>query len=160
MPGTALEISASSPALEGLEARIRRLAAGMADTRPLLEALGAGLESQARRRIEGGGPAPDGSPWPEWNPAYADTRHGNQAMLQAGGGLLDSIQSLVGADLVETGSNLAYAALHQFGGTPEMPPGPAAVPARAYLGISDQDGTELDAVLDAHFDAIVAEALA
>ena len=156
----ALEISVSSPALEGLEARIRRLAAGIADTEPLLDAVGAELESQTRRRIESEGPAPDGSPWEPWSDRYARTRHGNQGQLFAEGDLLDSIQSLVHADFVETGSNLVYAAIHQFGGTPDMPAGPAAIPTREWLGISGEDDRELNALLDAHFDGLIAEALA
>lgn len=32
----------------------------------------------------------------------------------------------------EIGTNLVYAAIHEFGGTPDMAPGPAAIPARPY----------------------------
>ena len=155
-----LAITVESPQLEGLERRIRRLAAGMADTRPLLEALGAELETQSRRRIEAGGPAPDGAPWEPWSERYAETRHGGQGMLLSEGSLLDSIQSLVGADFVETGSNLVYAAIHQFGGTEDMPAGPRDVPTREWLGISEEDERDLDALLDAHFEGLAAEALA
>lgn len=152
----ALEISVASPALEGLEARIRRLAAGLGDTRPLLEALAAEVESQTRRRIEEEKTAPDGTPWPEWSDAYAATRHGGQSLLRGEGGLLDSIQSAVLPDLAETGSNLVYAALQQFGGEPVG----IDVEAREYLGISAENAQELDAILDAHFDGLVEEALA
>lgn len=31
---------------------------------------------------------------------------------------------------------LDYAAIHQFGGTSSMPPGPRAIPARPYVGLS------------------------
>ena len=145
---SALEVTVHSPALEGLEARIRRLALGLSDTRPLLEALGAEIESQARRRISEEKTSPIGEPWPDWSDSYALTRHPNQDLLQGEGNLLDSIQSAVRPDLVETGSNLVYATLHQFGGEPGMAPGPAAVPAREYLGISPENEFELDAILD------------
>ena len=46
--------------------------------------------------------------------------------------------------LVETGSNLVYAALHQFGGEEVGIP----VEAREHLGISLENERELDAVLD------------
>lgn len=156
----ALEISVTSPALEGLQARLRRLAAGMADPSELLEALGAELESQTRRRVESGGPDPDGDPWEPWSDAYAETRHGGQSLLRADGGLLDSIQSLVSGDILETGSSLVYAAIQQFGGTSDMAPGPAAVPARPWLGISAEDERDLDAVIGDHFESLAAEALA
>ena len=155
-----LAITVQSPQLASLEARIRRLAAGLADTRPLLEALGAELETQARKRIAAGGPAPDGSPWPEWSEAYEKTRHAGHKLLSSEGHLLDSVQSLVGADFVETGSNLIYAAIQQFGGTADMAPGPAAIPAREWLGVSAADAGDLDALLDDHFNALAAEALA
>lgn len=155
----ALEISIASPQLEGLQARIRRLAAGMADPSELLEAVGAELESQTRRRIESGGPDPDGEPWQDWSDAYAKTRRGGQSLLRADGGLLDSIQSLVSGHVLETGSNLAYAAIQQFGGTSEMPAGPRDVPARAWLGISADDARELDQLISDHFENL-AEALA
>lgn len=156
----ALQVSVDSPELASLEARIRRLAAGLADTRPLLEALGAELESQTRKRIADSGPAPDSSPWPEWSDAYAATRHGGHKLLSSDGDLLDSVQSLVAADFVETGSNLIYAAIQQFGGTADMAPGPAAIPAREWLGLSAADAGDLDALLDDHFNGLIAEALA
>ena len=156
----ALEITVLSPALDGLEARIRNLAAGLGDTRPLLEALGAEVESQVRRRIESERTSPIGEPWPAWSDDYAETRHRGHKLLRAEGGLLDSIQSAVRPHLVETGSNLVYAALHQFGGEPGMAPGPAAVPAREYLGISIDNERDLDAILDEWAGGIVGEALA
>ena len=156
MAGTALEIGIRSPELEGLEARIRDLAEGLADTEPLMRELGAELETQTRRRIESERTAPDGAPWPEWSDAYARTRHGGHELLQAEGNLLDSIQSLVEADLVETGSNLVYAALHQFGGEPVG----VDVEARAYLGIGPDSEAGLDAILGDWADGVVGEALA
>ncbi len=156
----ALEISIASPQLEGLQARIRRLAAGMADPSELLEAVGAELESQTRRRVESGGPDPDGEPWQPWSDAYAKTRRGGHGLLRSEGGLLDSIQSLVSGNILETGSNLVYAAIQQFGGTSEMPAGPREVPARAWLGISADDARELDQLVSDHFENLAAEALA
>ena len=156
MAGTALEIGIRSPQLDGLEARIRRLALGLADTEPLMEALGAELETQTRRRIESERTSPDGTPWPEWSDEYARTRHGGHDLLQAEGGLLDSIQSLADADGVETGSNLPYAALHQFGGEPVGIP----VEARAYLGIGPDSEAGLDAILEDWANGVVGEALA
>ena len=44
------------------------------------------------------------------------------------------------------GAGVPYAAIHQFGGTPGMAPGPAAIPARTYLGISASDTAEIVAI--------------
>lgn len=149
----ALEISVLSTGLEGLQARVRMVAAGMADTRPLLEALGAELVSQSHRRIADEKQAPDGSAWPAWSEDYARTRHAGQSLLRADGGLLDSLLWAVSPDRVEAGSNLVYAAAQQFG-LPER-----SVPGRAYLGVSDADAEALleiamrfaDAHLRRHF---------
>ena len=155
-----LAITIESPQLAAVEQRVRKLAAGLGDATELLEALGAELESQTRRRIDSSGPAPDGTPWPAWSDAYERTRHSGQSLLQAEGGLLDSIQSLVSGDLLETGSNLIYAAIHQFGGTADMPAGPAAVPAREWLGLGGDEERGLDGAIDAWLSEIAAEALA
>lgn len=155
-----LAITVESPGLEALELRVRKLAAGLGDPGELLEALGAELESQARRRIAAGGPAPDGTPWEPWSDAYERTRRGGQSLLLSEGSLLDSIQSAVSGDVLETGSNLIYAALQQFGGTSDMPPGPAAVPAREWLGIGPEEARELDGIIDEWLSGAAAEALA
>lgn len=138
---TAINVS-----LEGQERtvkRLNRLLAGVANPRPALEAIGAVVESQTRRRIEDGGPSPDGTPWDAWSRGYAATRHGGQALLRGDGGLMDSIDWVADDDSVQIGSNLVYAAIHQFGGEDDMPAGPAGIPARPYLGLSDDDAEEV-----------------
>ena len=158
----AFEARLDASALEGLESRIRRLAASLADTEPLMAALAAELESQSRRRIQSGKAAPDGTPWREWSEGYAETRHGGQSLLQSQGGLLDSLQSFHDSMVAAAGSNLVYAAIQQHGGTPDMAPGPAAIPARAYLGFvaGTQDERDLQAVVDAWQANAIEEALA
>ena len=81
-------------------------------------------------------------------------------MLQSEGSLLDSIMSAVSPGTAETGSNLVYAALQQFGGEQGMAAGPAAVPAREFLGVSEQDGQELQAIVDGWVSGQVAGAIA
>ena len=144
----AFEVTIESPEIQSLNARIQRLAGSMSDMQPLMQSLAAELESQARRRISSEKAAPDGTAWPAWSDAYAATRHGGQSLLEARGGLLDSIVSEADADSAEAGSNLIYAPLHQEGGTSDMAPGPAAVPAREWLGISPENEAELQAVID------------
>lgn len=92
-------------------------------------------ESQTRRRIEEERTSPDGSVWPEWSPAYKETRHGGQSLLQSEGNLVDSIQADVDGATAIWGSNLVYAALHNFGGEPVG----IDVPAREYLGLSENN---------------------
>ena len=155
----AIETSLQPQQLLEVERRLRDLPAALRAREPLMESLATGLESQTRRRITDEKRAPDGSPWESWSKKYAKTRHGNQSLLQAEGHFLDSIVSEHSADHSLAGSNLIQAAIHQEGGTSDMPPGPAAVPARAYLGISDANEAELQAVVDDWLAQTVREAL-
>ena len=44
------------------------------------------------------------------------------------------------------GLNLVYGSIHQFGGEEVGRPG---LPARPYLGLSDEDEADLDAIINA-----------
>lgn len=135
----ALEISIDSAALRTLHERLERLAGALGE--PPLDALGAAVASQAQRRIEAGGPAPDGSAWQPWSGEYAATRHANQSLLRAEGDLLESIQHAVDGGVAEIGTNLVYGAAQQFGLDERN------LPARALLGLSAADLAELDEIV-------------
>ena len=124
---------------EGLDAAIRRLRRlegfEMAE---LTDAAGAILESSTRDRFDTK-TAPDGSAWAPWSDAYEDTREDRHSLLVEEGGLRDSIASYSTGGEVHVGSNLVYAAHHQIGGD-EIGSG---IPARPYLGISDEDEIDL-----------------
>jgi phage virion morphogenesis protein len=109
-------------------------------------------ESQTRRRISEEQQSPDGEPWQAWSANYAATRHGGQSLLQGEGDLVDSITSEIEGDEALIGSNLIYAAIHQHGGTPDMAPGPAGIPAREYLGFSQDNLDEIETVADRWLD--------
>jgi phage virion morphogenesis protein len=133
-----------------LQERIAKL--GSLDRRGLLEQLAGVAESQTRRRISEEQQSPDGEPWQAWSANYAATRHGGHSLLQGEGDLVDSITSEIEGDEALIGSNLVYAAIHQFGGTPDMAPGPAGIPAREYLGFSQDNLDEIEAVADRWLD--------
>ncbi len=84
--------------------------------------------------------APDGAPWEPLSSSYKKRKKTNKdAILK----LNDHLGRELG--YIATGSDLffgtpyEYGALHQFGGTSDMKPGPAAVPARPWLGVTDED---------------------
>lgn len=117
------------------------------DKRGLLDAVGAEVESQTRRRIASEKTGPDGKPWAAWSAAYAKTRHGGQSLLQSEGHLLDSITYVVAIDgsSVDVGSNMVYAAIQNFGGAKVGKPG---LPARPFLGFSDDNRSDLRGVIN------------
>tara|TARA_B100000678_G_scaffold258338_1_gene237841 strand:+ start:5326 stop:5778 length:453 start_codon:yes stop_codon:yes gene_type:complete len=110
-----------------------------ADIMPVLSGV---LESQTRRRFETK-TSPEGDAWESWSPAYGATRHGGHSLLMDSMGLLDSLAGDYTDDEASVGSDLVYAAIHQFGGDTDMPAGPADVPARPYLGIGPDDEAEI-----------------
>lgn len=87
--------------------------------------------------------APDGSAWAPLSEKYKQrkTRAGYpETLLYMEGRLRNELRPDYGTDFAEVATApLPYAALHQFGGTSGMSPGPAAVPARPYLGASPED---------------------
>lgn len=133
-----------------LQERIARL--GNPDRKDLLEQLAGVVESQTRKRISEEQESPAGEPWQAWSANYAATRHGGQSLLQGEGNLVDSITSEIEGDEALIGSNLVYFAIHNFGGTPDMAPGPAAIPARQSLGFSPDNLDEIEAVADRWLD--------
>lgn len=146
-----LTLRADLSALGRVESRLARLT--QADRGQLLENMGAVLESSTRNRIQSEKTDPEGNSWPDWSPAYAETRHGGHSLLSADGGLLDSIRSDVRGDEVEVGTNLVYGAVHQFGGAEvDMP-----IPARPYLGVSAEDEQDILAVTDDWLDGLLGE---
>lgn len=148
-----------------LQERIARLA--NPDRKDLLEQLASRVESQTRRRISEEEESPDGQPWQAWTASYAATRSGGASLLQGaskgkdkgiGGGLIDSITYEIKGDEALIGSNLEYAAIHQYGGTPGMKPGPAGIPARPYLGYSPENLADLEEIADRWLDKHLEEA--
>jgi phage virion morphogenesis protein len=142
--------------IEGLGPAIAALNA-LSD--PNLAALGLAhigglVESQTRERFTTR-IAPDGTAWPAWSERYAASRRKGHSLLVADGHLRDSIMWEMDGDELRIGSNLVYAAIHQFGGEAGMAPGPAAIPARAYLGVSEADIAEIDAELNIWIEGVL-----
>jgi hypothetical protein len=120
----------------------------------LLRAVGLFAEGKTARRFATTKMAPDGVPWQVWSDRYAVLveKEGNphHTLLvgkiptrkdpSPGGDLRDSIVSDIDMSLnqVQVGSNLPYAATHQWGDDERH------ISARPYLGFGDADLIELD----------------
>lgn len=132
-----------------LAGRLERLA--QLDTTPLLEAIGAEVESQTRRRIAVDKASPAGLPWPEWSDDYAATRHSGQSLLQGDGHLLDSITHQVEGDSVLIGSPLIYAATHQFGDLER------GIEQRELLGLEGDDLDDVVGLVEDYLEDIASD---
>lgn len=151
MSGTGLQITVDDSQLAAVAAKLNRLGRG-ADPHEILDVISAEVESQTRRRIESEKASPEGGAWPAWSPDYAAKRHGGHSLLVNEGELLDSIQRLVSGKEAQVGTNLIYGAIHQFGGDEvDMD-----IPAREYLGISDDNRDDLEALVDDWVEGLLA----
>jgi phage virion morphogenesis protein len=131
-----------------VQAALRRVGALVRNPGPLLRQIGAGLVAAADARFSSQ-TDPWGRAWAPLSPAYAAMKR-NTHILQESTALVRSLHFVVGDRQVAYGSNLIYAAIHQFGGTIKPKNARALVfrlgdrlvhahsvfiPARAYLGI-------------------------
>lgn len=151
MSGANLSIS-----VEVLDATVRRAFASleqmMGDTTPVMRAVGTGLVSSTHQRFASQ-TDPEGARWIALNPAYASGKR-NSRILTESGRLRSSINARASNDRVEIGTNVIYAAVHQFGATIRPVNAPklafriggsliraseVTLPARPFLGISSQD---------------------
>lgn len=100
--------------------------------------------------------APDGKPWLPLQPRTLANKR-TTAILRETTLLQLSLREDYGDDyagVAAGGPGVPYAAIHQLGGTPEMPAGPRDVPARPYLGVSDDDAEELAGIVGDYLDAL------
>ncbi|MDF3931393.1 phage virion morphogenesis protein [Pseudomonas citronellolis] len=132
-----------------LARRLDRLAE--LDLGPLLEGIGAEVESQTRRRIQVNKASPSGSPWPEWSADYAETRHSGQSLLQGEGHLLSSLTVQVIDDSVLVGSPLVYAATHQYGDEER------GIPQREFLGLEGNDLEDVVGLIEDYLEDMADE---
>ena len=130
MAGTSVSVSAEG--FSRLDLLIGRLLDPYWD--PLLDSIGALVVSQTEERIARSKTAPDGTPWLALNPAYAKRKKKGGGILELEGDLRDSLVHLVtGKTSVRVGTNLVYAATHQFGDQKR------GIPQREFLGLSPAD---------------------
>lgn len=136
---TSITVS-GGPALTRLERKIRDIAGIRLDD--LLDSLGTLIEDQTKIRIADTKKSPRGRDWPPWSKKYERTRHSGHSRLRDEGHLLESIQHIVslsgGVGTLQVGSNVKYAAAHQFG---------LGVPMRRFLGLSLSDKREVETEL-------------
>ena len=92
--------------------------------------------------------SPDGTPWQALSPDYAKRKKKNKdKILRLNDILRDTLAYNIGGESLEFGTNMEYGAIHQFGGTSDMIPRLAAIPARPFLGLSDNDEKEVIEIL-------------
>ena len=163
MTGIRIEIT-DSGAISGF----RRIISQLDNPRPIFDQIGGRLVDSTKHRfeIESG---PNGA---RWKPSIRALREGGKT-LRKSGDLFRSLTHNVLSDGIEIGTNIVYAAIHQFGG--KTPPRiirpknkkalywPGArhpvkqvnhpgsnIPARPFLGLDTADEAAIERIISRH----------
>ena len=118
-----------------VDAAVARLAAVLSHPEHIMDRIGSHLVASTLRRFETER-APDGTPWLKSARAVAE---GGRTLTDTGrlrGSIAHTLTD--GGHGIEVGSNVAYAAIHQFGGRAGRGRR-ARIPARSYLGVDQRD---------------------
>lgn len=149
MAGVSIEVTIQDEAVRRQFAYLVRV---MDDTTPLMAAIGTGLVASTHRRFLAQ-VSPEGAGWAPVHPSYRPLKR-NSRILTESGRLAGSINPQASKDHVVVGTNVIYAAIHQFGGTIEpksashlvfrlasgvVLANSVTLPARPFLGISADD---------------------
>lgn len=154
---------------DGVAQAMTRVAAALADPTPLMQELGEVLLESTKARFKTG-TGPDGTAWaPKAESTLAayrarKDRADPRPLIGPSRALSSTIAVFASAEGVEVGSNLVYAAVMQFGagqgefgafvgkdrrGRDHSHPIPwGDIPARPFLGVSDEDRTNILAAVD------------
>jgi phage virion morphogenesis protein len=130
---------------------LKRLNKATDDLRPALKQIGEYLQETTKQRFTST-TAPDGSKWLLNTLATLDYKQGDRPLTGETGVLGDTIVSqIVDKNTLEVGSFLEYAAMQQFGGTKsEFPHLWGDIPARPFLGLSEDDEKEVLEIVNDH----------
>ena len=149
MSGATVEVRVTD---HGVARAFIRLIGALGTTTPVMSVIGTGLVASTHRRFVSQ-TSPEGAAWAALSSDYKATKK-NSRILTESGRLRGSINSQAGNDYARVGTNVIYAAIHQFGGTITPKAGSHLVfrlasglvlaksvtlPARPYLGISGDD---------------------
>jgi phage virion morphogenesis protein len=134
-------VSVEAAGLNKLDAFIGRLTDTYFD--PLLDSIGALIVSQTEERIARTKTSHGEVPWQALSPAYAKRKKKGGGILELNGDLRDSLVHLVtGKTSVQIGTNLIYAATHQFGDPKRN------IPQREFLGLSAMNEMEINELVE------------
>ncbi len=132
-------------------AKLQQLEKSTADLGPVLLAIGETLTESTKQRFASG-TGPDGKKW-DANSEVTIERKGRDQPLIEEGSLGEQISYAVDGNQLEIGSSLEYAAMQQFGGTKdEFPHLWGDIPARPFLGISDDDAKEILEIVESQIN--------
>ncbi|MEX0745311.1 MAG: phage virion morphogenesis protein [Phycisphaeraceae bacterium] len=143
-----------------------RMRRNVENLRPALMEIGEHLQGSVEERFRSE-TDPDGNPWEPLTEFTKANKRNDSILTESGGpGLRGSIHYQAGRSSLEQGTNKIYGAIHQLGGTIRAKSGGALaigspagafalvkkveIPARPYLGLSQDDRQVIDEILQRH----------
>jgi len=159
MAAAGVTLTLEAHELGAVERRLALAIEAIAKPRVLMDRVGAVLEASTRHRFRQG-QSPEGTPW---KPSVRASTRGGTTLIDKGR-LRDSITHDADDAKAVVGSNLIYAAIHQVGGVIRAKGGgflkfnipgvgwrqvrQVTIPARPYLGVSEDDRTDMGAQVE------------
>jgi phage virion morphogenesis protein len=129
---------------------LEKLQRATGNLEPVFNDIGEHLINTTRQRFETK-KTPDGTDWKENRPSTQKRKGGDNPLIGETRELSTSISKDVRPTVLQVGSALEYAAMQQFGGTKdEFPNLWGDIPARPFLGLSDDDEKEVLALVMDH----------
>ena len=158
-----MEVHVRCVGMARLIEKLRDKEEDIADMRNFWRSVGLYLVKRSVSDSFGKEQSPDGTKWASWTQKYKERmeklgKGGNKILNDHGShGLLGSIKYVAFKDRVIVGSNLPYAATHQFGDSRPLTIKKVSkngkpftqniknrnIPPRPYLGVTEQDRTEI-----------------
>lgn len=133
-----------------LDRALKRLERAAGNLKPVFEDMGQHLVNSTRRRFEDG-EAPDGTPWAENSPVTLAAKPGEQPLVGESRLLSTEIHDEASPSRLLVAPLMEYSAMQQFGGTKaQFPHLWGDIPARPFMGMSDDDERELLALVHDH----------
>jgi phage gpG-like protein len=114
--------------------------------RRALTLFGEALEEDTRLRLEDDEAGPTGRRWDPWSESYAKTRGPQHKLLFGEGDLARSLTFDRRGDVLDFGSPLPYAMVHQTGSRD------GRLPKREYVGVSRELARSVDTIFGADFE--------
>lgn len=145
MAGASISIDYEFPDKE-IAARLRKLIDAGEDLEPAFIDIGEGFLNSTHDRWEQQ-VDPEGNPWEPLDPKYQARKKKNaDKILVLEGYMRDTLAYNTSPRSMEMGTNLIQGATHQFGDDER------GIPARPYLGVSEDDEQMIEDILQDHFE--------
>ena len=131
--------------------QLEKLASSGQDLSPVMREIAGILADTAEQAFSDEADPSTGTSWKPLTESHKARRREKGytgSILSMTGQLASSIQAAYGSGYAQVGSNLIYAAIHQHGGTEDMRPSAAAIPARPFLGMGSTDQDEIMSAIE------------